>query len=292
MTQPRQTTITRPLMLGFFLLIQIPVNGADPQLNRSTGAPGKLEKLPQQPAEIIETDIVTRQAYCKWAIKPPILDGKLDDACWQTAAPIEQFASYWSKTPVAGTKAYLIWDNDALYYGATMTDSELRSYGTHRNDTLWDGDVFELFFKPRVDKPEYYEFQANPKALVFEAAFSGRPKGGTDLTQLPRLGNQAVVTLNGTLDKPGDKDTGWTVEARIPWTAFAPTGGKPKPGDEWTFALCRYDYGPAGTDPTLMSSAPLTERNFHRTQDYGKLRFDGPKVPERQKRSLRRSADR
>jgi Carbohydrate family 9 binding domain-like len=280
---PHRATIVHSLMLGLLVLLPGPVSAADPQRS-SRDSPA-----------IVHTDIVTRQAYCKWAVKPPILDGKLDDKCWEDAAPIEQFASFWLKPPAprAGMKAYLVWDNQALYYGGTMTDTELRAYGTKRNDTLWDGDVFEMFFKPRVDKPEYYEFQANPKALVFEAAFTGKPLKGTNLTDLPELGNRAVITLNGTLDKPGDKDTGWTVEGRIPWTAFAPTGGKPKPGEEWTFAICRYDYGPDGK-PITMSSAPLTEPNFHRTQDYGKLRFDGPKLPVRFKRAVgeRRENDR
>ena len=98
-----------------------------------------------------------------------------------------------------------------------------------------------------------------------------------DFAQAPILGNKAVVSLVGTLDQPGDRDTSWTVEGRIPWSAFQPTGGKPKPGDEWRFAICRYDYGPEGTQPVLMSSAPLTQPSFHRHEDYGKLRFEGPR---------------
>jgi hypothetical protein len=86
-----------------------------------------------------------------------------------------------------------------------------------------------------------------------------------------------VVALNGTLDQPGDRDLGWSVEGRIPWSAFGKGEGKPKPGDEWFFALCRYDYGPAGTKPVTMSSAPLTQPSFHRYEDYGKLRFEGPR---------------
>ena len=54
-----------------------------------------------------------------------------------------------------------------------------------------------------------------------------------------------------------------------------PSGGRPKPGDVWRFALCRYDYGPGGKDPVLMSSAPLRRMSFHRYEDYGKLRFEG-----------------
>jgi hypothetical protein len=229
--------------------------------------------------EEVETDIVTREAVCRWAVQPPVLDGKLDDKCWEQAVAITQFASYWEKAkpPRGGTRAYLVWDHEALYYGATMADAELRSYGTKRNDTLWDGDVFELFFKPSTTRPEYYEFQANPREFVFECAFPARGRGPKDLTTAPRLGNKAVVGLNGTLDHPGDRDTGWTVEGRVPWSAFQPTGGKPNPGDEWRFALCRYDYGPKGTKPVLMSSAPLTQPSFHRHEDYGKLRFEGPR---------------
>ena len=72
-------------------------------------------------------DVVTREAVCRWAARPPVLDGKLDDPCWRDAAPITKFASYWdNKTPRAGTRAYLVWDDEALYYGGTMTDAELR----------------------------------------------------------------------------------------------------------------------------------------------------------------------
>jgi hypothetical protein len=278
MISPNPVLFLRPVLLGLLFLSLAALRPAQAQLSRSDSA------------EIVKTDIVTREAYCKWAKKPPVIDGKLDDPCWQDAAAIEQFASFWTqpKTPRAGTKAYLMWDDKYLYYGATMTDTELRAYGKKNNDTLWDGDVFELFFKPRTDKAPYYEFQANPKALVFEASFKGR---GDDSKQAP-LGSHAVITLNGTLDKPGDKDTGWTVEASIPWTAFARTGGIPKPGDVWSFALCRYDYGPEGTKPILMSSAPLSKPSFHLTEDYGKLRFDGPKLDAPTKARKRRERDR
>ena len=52
----------------------------------------------------------------------------------------------------------------------------------------------------------------------------------------------AKVSLRGTLNNWADKDDGWSVEGRIPWTDFLKTGGRPGPGEKWKFALCRYDY--------------------------------------------------
>ena len=218
------------------------------------------------------SEIATSHAVCLRALRAPILDGMLDDPCWKAADPISRFASFWTKTPRQGTTAYLVWDDQALYYAAHMTDAELRSFGVKRNDTLWNGDVFELFFKPSPDARNYYEFQANPKELVFELAFPERGDG-RDVSKAAPLGSKAVVALEGTLDQPGDDDKAWIVEGRIPWTAFAPSGGKPKAGAEWRFALCRYDYGPKGTQPVLSSSAPLTKPSFHRHEDYGTLTF-------------------
>lgn len=222
------------------------------------------------------TVAVTRDAECRRAGKAPVLDGVLDDECWKAAKPIKDFASYWEKKGRDGTIAYLVWDDEAIYYGGVMSDKELKAFGDNRNDHLWNGDVFELFLKPSLDRPEYFEFQANPKGTVFEVAFKGREQIPADFSKEPVLGNMASVKLIGTLDRTGDVDTSWTVEGRIPWSAFKASGGRPKPGAIWSFAICRYDYGLQGTEPILMSSAPLSQAKFHLYEDYGKLKFVGP----------------
>jgi lysophospholipase L1-like esterase len=220
---------------------------------------------------------VTREAVCRWAAAPPVIDGKLDDPVWETADVIDRFPAFWRSAGTGtGTRARLLWDKDALYFAATMTDAELRSFGTKRNDTLWEGDVFELFFKPSDDRPAYNEFQVNPKSVILELPFTRRGEDFLKVAALPPSGYQAVALVDGTVDHPGDTDRGWTVEGRIPWSAFAQSGGRPEPGAAWRFALCRYDYGPIGTSPLTMSSAPLRRPSFHRYEDYGTLRFAGP----------------
>ena len=178
-----------------------------------------------------------------------------------------------------GLFAYLVWDDEALYYAGTMTDAELRSYGKqaerHASGTATSSSCSS---SPTREHPGYYEFQANPRALVFEMAFPRRGQLSPAISPRRRsLGNKAVVLLNGTLDQPGDRDEGWTVEGRIPWSAFRRPAASRSRATSGSSPSADTTYGPEGTKPILMSSAPLTEPNFHRHEDYGKLRFEGPR---------------
>ena len=70
---------------------------------------------------------VTREAVCRWADQAPTIDGKLDEPAWKTAAVIDRFPSFWKEAhpgPAHATKARLLWDRDALYYAAEMTDAD------------------------------------------------------------------------------------------------------------------------------------------------------------------------
>lgn len=206
---------------------------------------------------------------CRQADKRPVLDGKLDDEAWTKADKIDTFPAFWSGKPSTGaTRAWIVWDEEGMYYAADMDDAELHPFGEKHNDRLWFGDVFELFFKPERDKPAYYEFQTNINQATFELAIPVRGHNFGDLSKLKPLGMQVVAKT-----RPG----GWIVEGKIPWSAFESTGGKPKANDIWTFAFCRYDYGPKGTEPVLTSCAPLRRLNYHRHEDYGMLVFTGSK---------------
>lgn len=221
---------------------------------------------------------VTREAVCRRVATPPTIDGELDDAAWKAAEKDEfrHFPTWWKKQDNGDTtRVRLAWDDDALYFAATMTDKELKAFGTKRNDHLFKGDVFEIFFKPSKDESAYYELEFNPKAVIMELPIPARPFDFDAIAKLPPSGIVAAAKVDGTLDQPGDVDRGWRVEGKVPWSFFAPTGGRPKEGDAWTFAACRYDYGPEGTEPLLMSSAPLEQPNFHRYEDYGRLVFEG-----------------
>lgn len=105
--------------------------GSAPRGRRPDGEPSSTARAAWLP-------LVTWHAVCRWAKEPPVLDGKLDDSCWQTAAVIDHFATFWAvpKSPRKGNLAYLVWDDDAFHYASSMTDAELRAFGNRRNDSL------------------------------------------------------------------------------------------------------------------------------------------------------------
>ncbi|MDB5390111.1 MAG: hypothetical protein JWM11_5757 [Planctomycetaceae bacterium] len=221
---------------------------------------------------------------CRWADAAPVIDGELNDPVWKSAVLIDQFSLPWlrekERPARTATRARLLWDHDYLYFSAEMDDTDLFADVTEHDGKTWDNDVFELFFKPAEDKTGYYEFQVNAANTIFDCFLP--KKGFEDFDRIKKADEfhvDAKVKLRGTLNKRDDRDTGWTVEGRIPWIDFFPTGGRPVINEAWKFALCRYDYSVGFDGPELSTSAPLKSSqtpNFHSVEDYAPLKFVGP----------------
>ena len=227
---------------------------------------------------------------CRFTETPPKIDGVGDDEAWKSAQLMDRFALPWLKDKArpskTATKAKLLWDRDALYFFAELEDHDLFADIMEHDGKTWNNDVFELFFKPAVEKPGYYEFQVNAAGTTMDMFLPQR--GITDFEKSVRDGDfrfEARVTTNGTLNIRTDRDTGWTVEGRMPWTDFLRTGGRPAVNELWKFTLCRYDYAMEFERPELSTVAPLQAANFHQHEDYADLRFvrtrgdDAPAAP-------------
>jgi hypothetical protein len=77
------------------------------------------------------------------------------------------------------------------------------------------------------------------------------------------------VTVNGTLDKPGDRDTGYVVEVAIPWKSFGKAKHTPpKPGDIW-----RLNFYAVQANQAVSWSSILGQGTFHKASRFGQLMF-------------------
>ncbi|HEY2412880.1 MAG TPA: PQQ-dependent sugar dehydrogenase [Pirellulaceae bacterium] len=218
---------------------------------------------------------------CRWAAGPITIDGKADEPAWQQAELIDNFGLPWlgenARAAKTATKAKLLWDRDNLYFFAELEDHDLFADLLQHDDRTWLNDVFELFFRPDDAKPPYYEFQVNAAGTMLDIYFERK---GVAFDQAKADGEfhwQAKVVRRGTLDNRTDRDEGWSVEGRIPWSDFARTGGRPANGDVWRFALCRYDYT-LNEKPETSTAAPLSQPSFHLLEDYANLKFVGMKA--------------
>ena len=218
---------------------------------------------------------------CRWTDDLVTIDGKADEKAWSRAQTIDKFSLPWlgadSRPAKTRTAARLLWDRTHLYFFAEMEDADLFGEIKEQDGMLWHNDVFELLFKPARDKSGYYDFQVNAANARLDMFLPNRAEENYDRykSAFPFQMESAVV-LGGTLDDREDQDKGWSVEGRIPWRDFLPTGGRPAVDETWQFALCRYDYALQWPDPEISTCAPLTKPKFHWYEDYAPLRFVGP----------------
>ncbi|MGE0607198.1 MAG: PQQ-dependent sugar dehydrogenase [Pirellulales bacterium] len=225
---------------------------------------------------------------CRFTDGPINIDGLADEPAWSKAQVIDKFLLPWlsgdkARGPRTSTKARLLWDEENLYFTADMDDADLYADVTEHDGQCWDNDVFELFFKPADDKPGYYEFQVNAANTQLDMFIPRRGSGG--YLRYRKDGDfhmESRVKLRGTLNRWNDRDQGWSVEGKIPWRDFLQCGGRPAIDEQWNFALCRYDYSVDFEGPDLSTTAATAQNpsaDFHRYEDYGRLKFVGP-LPE------------
>ena len=212
---------------------------------------------------------------CRRASGPIRIDGRADEDAWKTAQVVDEFSPFWLGRPaLTETTARLLWDDDYLYFHAAMQDADVFASVTEHDGSTWVNDVFELFVRPSESSLNYYEFEVNAANAVFDTFFPSRGGGGVERwRRAHEFHVETAVVVKGTLNRWQDDDDGWTVEGRIPWSDFSHTGGKPKAGDTWRFALCRYDYSKNFDEPEVSSCASLRRGNFHWYEDYDDLRF-------------------
>jgi hypothetical protein len=86
---------------------------------------------------------------------------------------------------------------------------------------------------------------------------------------------KAAVTVDGTIDKPGDKDKGYTVEVAIPWASFTKSKNHPpKGGDEW-----RMNFYAMKNNSGVAWSPILGQGNFHKASRFGRVLWATADMP-------------
>ncbi len=212
-----------------------------------------------------------------FAAIPPTLDGKLDDAAWQSAAVLVLTNQYRPDYPVSNrprTEVRFCWDDAHLYAAFSCEDDDVWSFGDQPDSTLWIGDAFELFLKPSRDRRAYVEFVVAPNGTLYDALYPSRGAGGGARFKTWFSGARIATAVDGTDGDWQDTDRGYVVELAIPWEAFAEIADPPRAGDEWTFGAFRCEVSHSRDDTLMLMSIPKSgPTGFHSFEFYQPLRF-------------------
>lgn len=204
---------------------------------------------PADPFPIPLIPYAPRTYVCARAPEPLSIDGKIDEAAWQAAPWTAAFVDIEGglrPAPALRTRAKMLWDGQWFYCAAEMEEPDLWATYEARDSIIYHENDFEVFIDPDGDTHEYYELEINALNTVWDLLLI-RPyrDGGPAVHAWDIAGLRTAVHLDGTLNDPSDRDTGWTVEIAFPWTILAECAHRPSPpkeGDQWRVNFSRVEW--------------------------------------------------
>lgn len=210
---------------------------------------GASDGRPQPRAEpdFEQLRFAPRQSVCYRAGARLSMDGRLDEAAWRTVPWSDRFVDIATDTPPKfATRVKLLWDDQFFYVGADLEEPDVWATLAERDSVIFQDNDFELFIDPDGDTHNYYELEVNALATVWDLMLVQPYRdGGPAIHAWDIAGLQAAVDIRGSLNRPGDRDEGWSIEIAMPWTILreaAPGRAAPKPGDQWRVNFSRVQW--------------------------------------------------
>jgi len=144
---------------------------------------------------------------------PPLtmtIDGKLNDAAWQTAHAIDAFQTLKGQSPQATTRGWMRTDATYLYLAFRCDEPQmdkLQMTSMPRDGNLWTNDCIELFIAPFHSTSIFYHLIVDASGQVYDA--------------LHREGKEDTQYDLSITAKTQHLTNGWTLEMAIPLSNLA-----------------------------------------------------------------------
>jgi hypothetical protein len=231
---------------------------------------------------------------CHRAAQPIQVDGKLDDPAWLAApwsAPFVDIEGDAKPKPRWRTRMKMTWDDQCLYIAAEMEEPHLWATLADHDAVIFHENDFEVFLDPDGDNHNYGELELNAKNTTWDLLLTKPYRdGGRPVTAWEISGLKTAVHLAGTLNDPGDKDRGWTVEIAWPFKGLKELTGvamPPRDGDQWRINFSRVQWDLEVVDGAYRKVKGKPEHNWvwspqgaidmHRPERWGYVQFSAAK---------------
>jgi len=237
--------------------------------------------------------------YVSYRAPMPInVDGKLNEAAWAAAPGSELFIDIEGESraqPRFRTRAKMLWDDEYFYVAAEMEEPDLWGTLEERDSVIFRDNDFEIFIDPDGDTHAYYELEVNALGTPWDLLLIKPYRdGGPAVNGWDIAGLRVGIDTRGTLNQPGDRDEGWSVEIAMPWKILkeaAPEHRSPRPGEQWRVNFSRVEWlvdsagGRYTKRPKPGTKDPLPEANWvwspqgaidmHMPERWGYVQFSG-----------------
>ncbi|MBQ9772410.1 MAG: hypothetical protein IJW23_11365 [Lentisphaeria bacterium] len=200
--------------------------------------------------------------YCARPAKiAPVLDGKLDDPCWQNVPEFTSTYEYFKPNPGPGklkNSIRIVYTDQGLYMGIIHyvdNPKEIRATVTDRdNGSLWTDDCTEIYIDADAQAIGWRKFVVNTLNTV------------SDIWRIDSAVLREDWTADGWEVKTLVTENSWNLETFFPWSVF---NKRAVPGDTWMYCHVRYAWG--GGKFTGTTSSP--GGNYCSTSNFGYLYF-------------------
>ena len=145
---------------------------------------------------------------------PPVIDGDLSDAVWAGAAVVSdmhQVSPIEYAEPFERTEAFILYDNDALYIGIKLYDTEpelITAKNMRQNDQIGQDDRIYVTIDPFNDRRSGYYFGVNPNGVRSDGIYRNVTEFYSDWDS---IFDAAAGRFEG----------GWTAEIKIPYKSIS-----------------------------------------------------------------------
>ncbi len=230
--------------------------------------------LPERYADMLTTP---RSYSCYRAPRPPVIDGRPDEAAWQLAPVTELSTDIRGGrhlTPAKSTRVRMLWDDEHLYIAAELEEDDIRATLTQRDAIIYHDNDFEVFLDPDGDGRNYFEIENNALGTVMDLMMD-RPyrSGGCFFLPWDCRGLQLAVAHEGTLNQSADSDRRWFVEMAIPFASLAHNFKNPREYAVWRMNFSRVQWPHPGKAEENWVWSPTGKVDMHMPERWGYVHF-------------------
>ncbi len=183
----------------------------------------------------------------------PVIDGKLDDACWNQLPAAGTFVDDKAKPSPAQTIVRMGYDDKNLYIAVRVEEPEMdkvKATITQHDGGVWGDDDLEIYLAATGKATPYLVFMLNSIGTTEESSMDA-----------------SAASFNAPWKcKVNREASAWTAEIAIPFSSLGV--GKPKPNAIWYGNICR-----GRTHANQISSWSKTNGAFHDADSFGEFSF-------------------